>query len=200
MLLKSKILLLPILLVLLVGCNDSASDHLKRLADQKSLDRFDSLPPDSGLLLCLQSYDVLGELPDLGSEGREVGRFGPASLVIVSRNGVPALAKVNGLDGLVLWGDDKALDKIDPMLRSAMLSAMTMPTWRETEFSVIGTFADGGTGLKEALAAAGARPGSVNGGIATFDATSEVIFDILAWDNLRQLKKPSIQQPTQGLK
>ncbi len=203
MVFKSKILLLLgsiILMTMLSGCKDNLSGDLAGLADQQSLDRYATLPADSGLLLCLQSDGVLGKLPDLGPNGRQLGRFGPTTLVEVSRDLVPALAEVDGLKGLVLWGDDKAASKLDPLLRSIMLSEMAMPNWQATEHPVIGTFDDDGADLKQALTAAGAHPRSVNGGIATFAATSQVIFDILAWDNLRQLKKPTLLRPTQSLK
>jgi hypothetical protein len=199
---KSKMLLLPgliFLVTLLSGCNDKLPAELAGLADQKSLDRYAALPADSGLLLCLQSDGVLGKLPNLGPDGKQLGRFGPSTLVAVSRDLVPDLAEVDGLTGFVLWGDDQAAGKLDPMLRTALLGDMAQPNWREKEHAIIGTF-DDGAGLKEALVSAGAKPGSVNGGIVTFDATSEVIFDILAWDNLRQLEKPTLLHPTQSVK
>jgi len=195
MLFKSKMFLLLGLLILVAGCNDNLSGDLDGLADQKSMDRFAALPADADLLLCLQAESVLGKLPNLGSEGEQLGRFGPSTLVKVNRDMVPALTKVEGLKSMVLWGDGQAVSKLDPMLRNSLLGEMAQADWRETAHSVIGTFDEDSAGLKEALTAAGAHPRSVSGGIATFDATSEVIFDILAWDNLRQLKKPTLMRP-----
>ena len=200
MIFKWKVIILLSLAFLLTGCNDNLPEDLAGLADEQSLARYKNLPADSGLLLCLQSDGVLGKLPQLGAEGRQIGRFGPSSLVVVSREIIPALAEVEGLKKMVLWGDDKAAGKLDPMLKEDLLSSMASPQWREKEHRLIGSFDKDETGLKEALTAAGARVGSAAGGVATFTAHAEVIFDILAWDNLRQLKKPNFQRPAQSLK
>jgi len=197
MMLKIKILLLLSLVFLMTGCKDNLP---RDLADERSLERYESLPVDSDLLLCLQSDGVLGKLPDLGSDGREMGRFGPSTLVVVSRDRVPALSEIEGLTGFVLWGDETAVEKLDPMLKSALLSAMALPGWRETKHRIIGTFDPESMDIEGALTAAGANPRSATGGIVTFSATCEVIFDILAWDNLRQLKQPTLMRPTQSLK
>lgn len=197
---KGKILLLTGLLVFLTGCNDKLPGDLAGLADQKSLDRFAALPGDSDLLLCLQAEKTLGKLPNLGPEGEQLGRFGPCTLLKVNRDIVPDLAKVEGLNSMVLWGDAQVVTKLDPMLRSTLLAEMAQPHWRESVHPIIGTFDDDSADLKTTLVAAGANVRSVTGGIATFDATSEVIFDILAWDNLRQLKKPTLLRPAQSLK
>ncbi len=196
---KIKILLLLAVLVVFNGCKDQLPTEMAGLADQQSLQRLATLPEDSGLLLSLHSDGVLGQLPNLGPDGRELGRFGPTKLALVSRERVPALAKVDGLTGLVLWGDEKAVTKIDPMLRNAILAGMAATDWRETKYSVIATFADGTTNLAQSLADAGAVTGSITGNTATFVATSEVIFDILGRNDLRQLKKPDLQRPAQGL-
>ncbi len=200
MVFKSKTLLLLGLLVLLTGCNDNLSDELAGLADQKSLDRYAALPADAHLLLCLKAESVLGKLPNLDPDGQQLGRFGPCTLVSVSRDKLPALAEVEGLKSVILWGDATVVGKLDPMLRSTLLSEMAQPHWRETVQPVIGTFDEDSAGLKEALVAAGAHPRSVTAGIVTFDATCEVLFDILAWDNVRQLKQPTLMRPTQSLK
>lgn len=200
MIFKSKILLLLSLALVLNGCNDKLPSDLAGLADQRSVERFQALPADSDLLLCLQADGVLGKLPHLGPDGRQVGRFGPSTLVVVSRDLVPKLTEVEGLKGIVLWGEGQAVRKLDPMLKSALLSEMAQPDWRLMEHRVIGTFEDGDQDLNEALVAAGARTRSAVSGIATFSATSEVIFDILAWDRLVQLKKPTLQYPTQSQK
>ncbi len=196
MIFKSKTMILLALLLLLAGCNDD----LAGLADQKSLDRLASLPADSGLLLCLQADGALGKLPDLGPGGRQLGRFGPSTLVEVSRDAVPALAKIEGLKSMVLWGDENAAGKLDPMLKSELLGSMANPDWRLVQHRVIGTFDLESSNLKDALTAAGAQAGSVVDGIATFKASNEIIFDILAWENLRQLKKPTLMRPAQSLK
>ncbi len=197
---KFRIIILLGVLTLLTGCKDNLPGELAGLADQKSLDRYAALPADSDLLLCLQAESTLGKLPKLGPEGQQLGHFGPSTLVKVNREMVPALAEVEGLQSLVLWGDGQAAKKLDPQLRSTLLKEMAQPQWREKSYAIIGTFDKDSAGLKEALVAVGAQPRSVKAGLATFDATSEVIFDILAWDHLRQLKEPTLMRPTQSLK
>ncbi len=196
---KSGVLVLGALLVFLAACNDNLPTELAGLADQKSLDRLATLPGDADLLLALQSAGILGKLPHLGSQGRKLGHFGPTTLVEVSQDLVPELAKVEGLTGLVLWGDGRVVEKIDPPLRDAILGGMARSDWRETEYSVIGTFSHPGPDLKNSLAESGAIVGRVSGDVVTFRATSEVIFDLLARDDLSQLKKPNLQYPLQGL-
>ncbi len=196
---KAKILLLLGTVMVFHGCKDQLPAELTGLADQQSLQRLSALPEDSGLLLSLHSDGVLGKLPNLGPDGRELGRFGPTRLALVSRDMVPALAKVDGLTGLVLWGDDKVLTKIDPRLRNDILGGMASNHWQETQYSVIGTFDEGAANLNQSLTDSGAVIGSVNGNIVTFIATSQVIFDILARNDLRQLDKPDLQRPAQGL-
>jgi hypothetical protein len=193
---KSRLLILPAMLLLLTACNDK----LAGLADEKSQQRYDALPADSGLLLALQADGKLGDLPNLGEKGRQLGRTGSTALVEVSRDMLPALAEVEGVTGFVLWGDEKATGKLDPLLRDALLKGMAQPDWRATQHDLIGTFDDTGVDLEQSLVEAGAVPGSVSGGIVTFTATSEVIFDLLARDDLRQLKNPSLQHPMPGLK
>lgn len=200
MIFKSQLIILSCLALLLSGCNDNLTDDLSGLADAQSLARYKTLPADSGLLLCLQSDGVLGKLPQLGAEGRQIGRFGPSTLVVVGREKVPALAEVKGLKAMVLWGDDKAAGKLDPMLKEDLLSSMATSDWREKEHRLIGSFDKDTVDLKEALTNAGARVSSAAGGVVTFRAPAEIIFDILAWDNLRQLKTPNFQRPTQSLK
>ncbi len=196
---KILIILLLALLAAMSGCKDQVPEELSGLADQQSLHRLILLPVDSNLLLSLHSDGVLGKLPDLGSEGKDLGRFGPVRLVLVNRSQVSALAQVESLTELVLWGDDQSLNKIDPLLRNEILKGLAQPQWRQQVYSVIGVFTEGNDELKQSLLDNGAEIGSVAGGVVTLKATSEVIFDILTRDDLRQLKKPMTQHSLQRL-
>jgi len=196
---KTKILLLLIVLVAFSGCKDQLPAELSGLAGEQSLQRLTVLPADSPLLLSLHSDGVLGKLPNLGPEGRDLGRFGPTKLVLVNREQVADMAKVDGVIELVLWGDDKALSRLDPMLRIEILNGMAAANWREKQYPVIGTFDQDVVNLGPSITDAGAAVGSVTGSIVTFEATCEVIFDILLRDDLSQLNKPALQQSLQGL-
>ena len=191
---KTPLLLLLAFLVVFTGCKDDLPAEFAGLAAESSLQRLAALPEDSALLLSLHSEGVLGKLPDLGAEGQDLGRFGPTKLILVSRNLVPDLAKVDGLTELVLWGDANAVTKMDPMLRLDLLNGMAAANWRDQQHSVIGTFDQDVVNLGPSISEAGASVGSVTGSIITFTATSEVIFDILLRDDLSQLNKSDLQQ------
>ena len=191
---KTQLLLLLATLIVFSGCKDELPAELSGLAAPSSLQRLVALPEDSALLLSLHSDGVLGKLPNLGSEGRDLGRFGPTKLILVNRNLLPDLAKVDGLTELVLWGDANTVTKMDPMLRLEILNGMAAANWRDQQYSAIGTFDQDVVNLGSSITEAGASVGSVTGSIITFTATSEVIFDILLRDDLSLLKKPDLQQ------
>ncbi len=191
---KTKFLLLMVALVLVTGCRGSLSRQLKSLADEPSIQRLDLLPEDTDLLISLHSETVLGELPDLGDEGRELGRFGSAVLLEVKRSRVFDLLDISNLTEMVLWGDEQAITRLDPMLRNELLSSMALPYWREGRYDVIATFTLSDDEISSLLADTETTVGSVNAGVATFSAPAETLFDILAGSGLVQLKKPVLQR------
>ena len=181
------------LALVVTGCKDQLPAELTGLADENSVARLAVLPPDTNLLLSLHSSGVLGSIPDLGPGGRELGRFGPTALVLVNRARVAQLTKTPGLEHLVLWGDEKSLNRMGPMLRNDILSGMASDSWPEIEYAAVGEFVGTGPQLKQSLLDEGAEVGSSGGGVVTLTATCEVLFNILARDDLRQLKKSNLQ-------
>ncbi len=194
---KNTIILIALLglVLLLASCKEELPPQLAGLADEASLNRLAGLPEGSDLLVSLHSDGVLGKIPDLGPDSRELGRFGPTKLVLLPRNEMPVLAKTEGLTGLVLWGDETALQKMDPLLRNELLGGMASPDWENKTYSALAMSADGAEGLKDSLTVMGARVGSASSGVVTLTAGPQVIFDILAMDELKSLKRAGMLQP-----
>lgn len=190
-------ILLLVCSLVLAGCKGGVPDQLSGLTDDASRQRLDKLADGTPLLISLHGDGGLGSLPELGGTDRVVGEMNGAKLVTVDRRRAEALADVKGVRKLILWGDERALNRLDPMLSHEVLSSLAQNGQGEAELKVIGTFDATDETIPLILSEYGlkASGGKAGGGVATFRAPLPVILDLLNDNRVIQLKKPALLGP-----
>lgn len=190
--LKRGVILLCLLS--LAGCKGGLPDALDRLTDDASRDRLARLPAGTRLLISAHGPDGLGVLPELGDMGRVLGQLNGAALMELDRRRAADLGEIVGVRRLVLWGDESAATRLDPLLRSELLGTLHDPDGESAELEVIGTFAAGDDVIPLILAEYGLSvpAGRARAGVATFAAPVGVILELLNDERVQQLKKPAL--------
>ena len=177
---------------LLGGCHGGELDDR---ADRRSAQRLAGLPTAATVLLSLHGDAVPSELPPLGEGGRKLSSFGGPSLVVAAREVVPELARLPGVERIVIWGAGERAGRMDSPLRDELLSRLD--SGREDEpLPAIATFAGDTPGLVDELKGLGARVGGRSGSIVTLDAAPQALLRVLARDDLIKLEQPSLMQPS----
>jgi hypothetical protein len=179
-------------LCLLAGCHGG---ELCDRSDPLSMERLADLPPAATVLLSLHGDALPADLPALGEGGRRVGGFGGSVLVVAARDAVSGLARLSGVERVVVWGDGARMGRMDAPLRDEILSRLDGER-RDEPLPAIATFAGDAPGLVEELTALGARVGSRSGAIVTLEAAPQVLLRVLARADLTKLEKPILMQPS----
>ncbi len=179
-------------LLLLAGC---AGRSLEDVADESSLARFRALPADAEVLVSLHGEGLAEHFTGT----RPVGALGEARLVMAPHGALKTLSNLEGLQRVVVWGDDKALQRLDPLLRLEMLGAMdtAIRTGKTgAEIRAVASFDEGARIQAAELQAMGLALGSHTGQVATVRGTCANLLDLAAHPQLVKLEKPALQFPT----
>lgn len=177
---------------LLVGCRGG---ELNDRADRLSSERLDGLPAAATVLLSLHGGASPPPLPPLGEGGRTVSESGGAALVVAARGLVAGLARLEGVERIVVWGDGARAGRLESRLRDDILVRLDADRDDET-LPVIATFAGDAPDLIDELSALGARVGSRSGSIVTLEAAPQALLRVFARDDLVKLEKPELQRPS----
>lgn len=186
-------------LLLVVGCNDGDA-ALKAALDPAladgSLARLAAAPAGEPLVFSIRHG---GEPePDISEHPASSLAYLPGmALLKADPADAQALCEAAAPRTVVIWGAGTDVAKLDPTLRRDLLQSMTVPDGHTRPLDVIATF-DPASDPTADLQNAGATIGSYAAGIATMRVTGETLLDLLAHDDLREVAKPSLQQPAQG--
>ena len=170
-------------------------DELAKFTDEASLARLEAVPSESRILLSVEGHEAMGELPDLGEGGRNLGSFDKTYLLEIPWVVIPDLTATPGLKSIVVWGSADYVTRMDARLRLTMLSRVSGDELRNSPMEVVARFNGDVLDLRHSLEKLGAEPRSVNAGVVTMDATVDVLFEILARPDLVSLAKPILQRP-----
>lgn len=178
------------------GCAKPAPT-LKTFLDEASEARL-SAARGERILVSLKGLMPLESLPPLGEGGRVVGRAGTSVLLEVPRAVLPQLGGIDGVSHATVWGDDAAVARLDPGLRTQLLEVLDAPARAGERLPMIATFREDTGNLRERLESAGAAPRTVAGSVVTLDADTDAVFRILAFPDVAGLSRPRELHPLGG--
>lgn len=185
-------LALLVLALLLAGCRGGPLDEF---ADTDSLARLHALPGDAALMLSLHGPGLSEGFPGT----KPLGSLGDSRLLVAPRSFEATLDDIAHLERVVVWGDDRAVGRLDPLVRLDLLMHLDASQGRddpEDELSAIATFAGDASALRADLGTLGLSVGSATGGVATLTGPTSALLDLLARPDLIRLEKPELQIPT----
>ena len=172
-----------------IGCR--AKDRVENHLDPPSLIRLTSMQETGRAVVACRLTPLPERLP--ASDAAELGRAGSSVLVEIPKSKINGLASLPGLERASVWGESSVIARMDGKLTQALLGAWD--EGRQTPISLMARFADGTSGLQQALSEQGATPRTVAGPVVSLDADPETILRIIEMPGLLTLSIPQTLRP-----
>lgn len=189
---KRRLWLFLVAALALAGCK--GDEQLDKYMDAASKDRLAQISAADLVYVSLKCATPPGNLPPLDG-GQVFGRSGTTVLLTIPKRSLPKLRDVTKVQSAVVWGGSEEGKRLDPGLRAQLLGALDENSEQTSSVPMIATFRSERSDLEAQLRAMGAETRTVAGRVVTLDATPEVVFSLIAMDDLVNLTRPRKLNP-----
>ncbi len=172
-----------------IGCR--SKERVENHFDPPSLIRLTSMEETGRAVVAIRLTPLPDSFPV--KDATELGRAGSSILIEIPKAKLETLSTLTGVERASVWGESSAIAKMDGKLTQELLAA-----WdggRQTPIGLMARFADGSSGLEQALSEHGATPRTVAGPVVTLDADPETILRIVEMPGLVTLSMPQRLRP-----